>query len=128
MSERGDYRFGPIAGLVLIILAVIGLFAICVDGDDGDDDLMGRIELVSHDYDGGGYDEDPRCYDGGCSSQDDQWSNRDENRNRGRNRGAFSPGPFDDSPVDAFNGNTICLPGSTCRFDGRRGEDEEQPA
>lgn len=29
-------------------------------------------------------------------------------------RGSFSPGPFDRSPVDAFNGNTVCLPGSTC--------------
>lgn len=59
--------------------------------------------------DGGGYG------DGDNSRQDyDQWRNEDRNRNRNRNRGAFSPGPFDDSPVDAFNGNTICLPGSYC--------------
>lgn len=31
-----------------------------------------------------------------------------------KHRGNFSPGPFEDSPVDAFNNNTICLPGSTC--------------
>lgn len=35
-----------------------------------------------------------------------------------KHRGNFSPGPFEDSPVDAFNGNTICLPGSTCYAGG----------
>lgn len=29
-------------------------------------------------------------------------------------RGSFSPGPFDRSPVDAFNNN--CLPGATCYY------------
>lgn len=56
-------------------------------------------------------------YEGGDQSYEDQWSNEDRNRNRNRNRGAFSPGPFDDSPVDAFNGNVVCLPGSTCYAD-----------
>lgn len=36
-------------------------------------------------------------------------------------RGSFSPGPFEDSPVDAFNGN--CLPGATCYYDGRQGQE-----
>lgn len=71
-----------------------------------------------------------RCYEGEyCGDQDyDQWNNEDRNRNRNRNRGAFSPGPFDDSPVDAFNGNVICLPGSTCYTDDRqRDEQGQQP-
>lgn len=29
-------------------------------------------------------------------------------------RGSFSPGPFDRSPVDAFNNN--CFPGATCYY------------
>lgn len=64
---------------------------------------------------------DPSWDDCGSDDYSHDYSSRDRNRNRGRNRGAFSPGPFDDSPVDAFNGNTICLPGSTC-YDDRRDE------
>jgi hypothetical protein len=80
-----------------------------------------------------GYDERSRCgYDYECSERGDysgdqeydQW-NSDQRNHNGRERGAFSPGPFDDSPVDAFNGNTICLPGSTCTPDDR--QREEQP-
>jgi hypothetical protein len=70
--------------------------------------------------------ERERCYGDECYEQDyDQWNNEDRNRNRNRNRGAFSPGPFDDSPVDAFNGNVICLPGSTCYQDDRQREGEQ---
>lgn len=68
---------------------------------------------ADHDYGGGYYEED-------------RYGSEDRNRNRNRNRGAFSPGPFDDSPVDAFNGNVICLPGSTCYTDDRR-RDEPPP-
>ena len=76
---------------------------------------------ADHEYGDGG-----RCYDGEWSSQEyDQWNGNDRNRNRDRNRGAFSPGPFDDSPVDAFNGNTICLPGSNCYTDDRQREGEQ---
>lgn len=117
MNERGVWTFGPIIGFVIVVLAVIGFFAVCTD-DEGDIDARVRVELVSHDYDDG-------CWEGECSgggqNYEDQWSNEDRNRNRDRNRGAFSPGPFDDSPVDAFNGNTICLPGSTCY--GDRGDE-----
>lgn len=38
-SERGDWRFGPIAGLVIIILALIGLFAVCNGDDDNPNSL-----------------------------------------------------------------------------------------
>lgn len=67
--------------------------------------------LADHDYRGSD------CYDGECYSQEyDQnyGSGDDRNRNQGRERGAFSPGPFDDSPVDAFN--NLCMPGATCHY------------
>lgn len=89
-----------------------------------DEDSMPVVQLVSHEYDDGGYYDDR-----GDQNYEDQWSNEDRNRNRGRNRGAFSPGPFDDSPVDAFN--NACLPGATCYYDGRRGDEpppEQAPA
>jgi hypothetical protein len=54
----------------------------------------------------------------GGDEYDQDYSSRDRNRNRGRDRGAFSP-DFDRSPV------TICLPQSTCNFDGQRGREGE---
>lgn len=103
-NERGVWTFGPIVGLVIVALALVGLFAIC--NDNGEVDALGRLELVSHEY-GGGYYED-----------EDNWGGEDRNRNRGRDRGAFSPGPFRDSPVDAFN--NVCMPGATCHYDDRQ--------
>jgi hypothetical protein len=41
-------------------------------------------------------------------------NDRDQDCRDQNHRGNFSPGPFEDSPVDAFNNNTVCLPGSTC--------------
>jgi hypothetical protein len=111
-----------IIGFVVVAL-VVGTCVAC--NDDNDEDAFGGVrivELADHD-----------CYEygdcGGGQNYEDQWSNEDRNRNRNRNRGAFSPGPFDDSPVDAFNGNVVCLPGSTCYGD-RRGDEpppEEGP-
>jgi hypothetical protein len=78
------------------------------------------------DHDGRGYERD-RCYEGDCSDQEyDQWNSEQRNHN-GRERGAFSPGPFDDSPVDAFNG--VCMPGATCHYDGdgRQRDGSENP-
>lgn len=75
---------------------------------------MGRgpagVTVASHEYDCWGED----CY-GDDRGYEQDYSSRDRNRNRGRDRGAFSPGPNDDS----FNGNTVCLPGSTCYTDRR---------
>lgn len=78
--------------------------------------LVPTPALADHDYD---------CdWRGDCSGQEyDQWNSEQRNHN-GRERGAFSPGPFDDSPVDAFNG--ICMPGATCHYDGDR-QREQQP-
>lgn len=120
-SERGDLTFGPIAGLIIIVLALVGLFAICSGDDDDDVDGLGRIELVSHRYDDGG-DCDWRGDCGGQEYDQNYGSRDDRNRNRNRDRGAFSPGPFRDSPV------TICLPYS-CNSGGEQsgGNRENQP-
>lgn len=56
-------------------------------------------------------------WDGNCGGQeyDQNYGSRDDrNRNRNRERGAFSPGPFDDSPVTI---GPICMPNSTCTFE-----------
>lgn len=107
--------------IVLAIFAAGLLVAGCVALVNDEDSMAPvRAQLVSH--------ERERCYDGDCGDQSyDQWRNEDRNRNRNRNRGAFSPGPFDDSPVDAFNGNVICLPGSTCYSDDRRRDENPPP-
>lgn len=106
----------PLALVVLVAVAIILIagLATCGDAlfeDEDETNDLGLPALIM----------DHECYEygdcGGDQSYEDQWSNEDRNRNRNRNRGAFSPGPFDRSPVDAFNGNTVCLPGSTCYSD-----------
>ena len=106
-------------GWIVAIIFVCGMVVAGCIALANDEDAFGGVRVVQlADH------ERERCWDGGCGDQsyEDQWSNEDRNRNRNRNRGAFSPGPFDDSPVDAFNGNVVCLPGSTCYSD-RRGEE-----
>jgi hypothetical protein len=94
------------------LLVLVGGFTVCDrmindESEDGDQHLLGRIVLVSHDYDdgyddggGGGYDYD----DGGQGNGNDQ-----RKCYRGENcRGSFSPGPFDRSPID-FSDSCISL-------------------
>lgn len=61
------------------------------------------------------HDEYPRCdsRNGGCSEREEQY---------GDNSCKYVCPDFKDSPVhDAFNFSpTICLPGSTCHFDGQK--------
>lgn len=73
-DERGDWTFGPIIGLVIVVLAIIGFFAVCTGGND-DSRSLGRSLVAYHDggdcdWDGdcggGGYD-DGRGGDGGYS-------------------------------------------------------------
>lgn len=109
----------PLALVVLVAIAIILMagLAVCGDAlfeDENETNDLGAPALVL----------DHECYEYGDCEGYDQWNNRDENRNRNRNRGSFSPGPFDRSPVDAFNGNTVCLPGSTCYSDR---QDERPP-
>lgn len=113
--QRGQ---GAVVTLIVVILALVGLFALCNDSDDDDVDLdgIGRVVLINHEYEG------DRCYRyGDCKgdSGNDDSDYRDDNR-----RGGISPGPFDRSPVD-FRDNrvTICFPFSRCDS----AEDDDQP-
>lgn len=108
-NEKGSLPLAAIIGLGVVALVLIGGFATCdaLWDDESEPGDVGMPALVAY------HESDEYEYGSDYSSDD-------RNRNRGRNRGAFSPGPFDRSPVDAFNGNTICLPGSTCYTDGRR--------
>lgn len=113
--QRGQ---GAIVTFIVVILALVGLFALCND-DDGDDDVdldgIGRVTLINHEYEG------DRCYRyGDCrgdSGNDGEY--RDDNR-----RGGISPGPFDRSPVD-FRDNrvVVCFPFSRCDAQ----DDDDQP-
>lgn len=111
----------PLAVIIGVIFLAGVLVAGCV-ALVNDDDTLGRVQLVSHEYRDGGDCE----WEGDCGGQDyDQWNNEDRNRNRNRNRGAFSPGPFDRSPVD-FSNSCISLDCSG-RDEGRRRRDEPPP-
>lgn len=118
--EAGSIPLAALFVIVLAFLVLAGAFATC--------DALWDDESEVNDLGAPAWVADHECYEyGDCGSgqsYEDQWSNEDRNRNRNRNRGAFSPGPFDRSPVDAFNGNTVCLPGSTCYSDRR---DEPPP-
>jgi hypothetical protein len=80
----------PIGWLIAAIFLAGVLVAGCI-AVVNDEDAHGPVVLASHEYDRG--DE----YGGGDYEND--YGNRGEN-SRGRDRGSFSPGPFDDSPVD----------------------------
>lgn len=76
-------------------------------------------------YGHGGYDNGDCEWSGDCGGQnyDQNYGSRDDrNRNRHRNRGAFSPGPFDHSPVII----TICPPGTQNCGPGS-GQDQPPP-
>lgn len=130
---RQHGQFGIIlgVGLVILVLAVIGLFAVCTPGEN--DHSFGKIQLVRYD------DEQPRCYeDEDCYNDDDggdgysqrydqNYGSRDDrNRNRHRNRGAFSPGPFDRSPLD-FRNACISLDCSGRSNNDRDRRDDQPP-
>lgn len=77
-DERG-VTFGPIVGIVVVVLAIVGFFALCNENEEVDVDGLGRVELVSHDYDDG-------CWDGECGRErGDQYG--------GDGRGGYSGGP-----------------------------------
>ena len=95
-----------VAILVILVLAMVGLFALC----NGSDDENGMAVTPAAYHDGGDCDWSGDC---GDDRYEQDYSSRDRNRNRGRNRGAFSPGPFDRSPVDIHD-NNVCMPFATC--------------
>jgi len=108
-SERGAITFGPVVGVIVIVLALIGLFAVCGDEDADVDDEVGIAWIADHEYD----------YDDEGSGNEGEY--RDDNR-----RAGISPGPFDRSPVDFRNNRVvICFPFSRC---DSAGEEEAPPS
>lgn len=101
MNERGAWTFGPIIGFVIVVLAIIGLFAVCTDGDD--DVGLGRLEVASHDW--GGYDCYGHDYCGGWGGGSDG--------NTGYAGGGGRSGDYDGGPGDDCRnacGNRIIVP------------------
>ena len=119
MRQRGQFLPLGIGVIILLVLAFIGLLAVCTPGED--DHTLGKIQLVSHEYrDGGDCEWEGDCGDGYYSGGDYGHNRRDD---RNRNRGAFSPGPFDRSPVD-FSNSCISL---DCSGRERDRRDRERP-
>lgn len=114
MKERGQFGAVLVVVAVILVLALVGLFAVCTPGEDDHGDSLGIARVADHD---GSWD-DSRCYRyGDCRGDSgNEGEYRDDNR-----RGGISPGPFDRSPVD-FRDNrvTICFPFSRC-------DSEQQP-
>jgi len=83
---------------------------------------IGAPAYADHDWGGGGYrDNDGReCRGGGCGNE------REEDYSQG---GCKYICPQDSPITDSFN---VCLPGSTCHFDGRQdgdqGDEGQQPS
>lgn len=113
--QRG--QFGLVIGVVLVVLALalIGLFAVCTPGED--DHSLGRSQVAYHERDDGDCDWNGDC---GDDSYHNEYGNRGD-QNRRRNRGSFSPGPFDRSPVTII----ICPPGT--QYCGSDGGHSDQP-
>ena len=102
--EHGAYNPGLIVTIIIVVLAIIGLFAVC-GGNDVDQDLRGRIQLVDHEWDygwddrGGGYREDS----GGSGDR-----RGGDGRFGGGRSGDYDGGPGDDCRNAC--GNTIIVP------------------
>lgn len=115
--EKGGSGMIALLVIAFVIVIMVGFFSVCDlafndENEPGDNHLLGRIQLVSHQYDDGGdcdWDGDCGGYDNGDRNTgygSDYGGNRRDDRNR--NRGAFSPGPFDRSPID-FSYSCISL-------------------
>lgn len=111
-------------GVILAVFVAGLLVAGCV-ALVNDEDSLGWIQLVSHEYrDGGDCDWEGNCGDGSYSGGDYGHNRRDD---RNRNRGAFSPGPFDRSPID-FSDSCISLDCSGREKKDRRDEPPPEQA
>lgn len=116
LGDAGGIPLAMIILLVVVFLILAGVFASCdalFEDEDEPGDLGYRVELVSHEYDGGD------CYGDDCAPQDY------DNRGEDNRRAGISPGPFDRSPVD-FRDNrvTVCFPFARCDSQS----DEQEPA
>ena len=77
-SERGAITFGPVIGLIVIVLAIIGLLAVCNDSD-GDIDTLSRIELIDHEYEDDYGSDGNSGYDGEGGRSGDMDQGGDDN-------------------------------------------------
>lgn len=110
-----------LAGIILAVFLTGMLVAACFAVVNDDESMAPvRLQLVR-------YDEQPQCYDDGYCDDDNyqsggDYSSRDRHRNERRNRGAFSPGPFDRSPVTIW----FCPQPNSCNNgDGSQPPDNE---
>lgn len=113
-DERG-VTFGPIVGIVVVVLAIVGFFALCNENEEVDVDGLGRVELVSHDYDDG-------CWEGECYRYDERNGGGSGDGRGGDGRfGGGRSGDYDGGDGDGDRCRNVCnntfpLPGS----EGRR--------
>jgi hypothetical protein len=90
-SETGAWTFGPVAGLVVVVLAVIGAFAVC---NETEEEATGSVPLeLAHHY--------------------DDWDDDGSDGNTGYAGGGGRSGDYDGGPGDDCRnlcGNTIIVP------------------
>jgi hypothetical protein len=102
---------GWIVAIVFVLgLAVAGCIAVA-----NDEDSLGRMQLVSHDYDGG-------CWEGECGGYDERNGGYGDGRGGDGRFGGGRSGDYDGGPGDDcrnFCDNIIYVPGT--------GGGEEQP-
>lgn len=105
-SDQGGV---PLALIILVVFGVliVGAFFASCDALFEDEDEVNDLGITVTEQ---AYHEecDPEwgdCYQG---EYEQDYGSYDRNRNRERNRGAFSPGPFDRSPID-FSGSCFSL-------------------
>lgn len=116
MNERGAITFGPIVGFFVVVLAIIGFFAVCTDGD-GDIDTWAPVQVAGHEYDDG-------CWDGECYSYDERNGGSGDGRGGdGRYAGGRSGDMEQGDGRNCRNAcdNTIIVP-----TPGDRGDDENR--
>lgn len=104
MNERGAITFGPVIGVVVIVLALVGLFALCNENEDIDS--LGRQQVAGHEYDDG-------CWEGECYSYDERSGGSGDRRGGDGRYGGGRSGDYDGGPGDDCRnacGNTIIVP------------------
>lgn len=102
-----------VIGAIVVFFAFV-LFVTCLAFSSNDEEGLASHERARC--------EDSQCYD---EEYDYDYGNKGDN-SRNRERGAFSPGPFDRSPVDIHD-NYVCISPNCERKDDGRQREPEQP-
>lgn len=113
MKERGQFATVTVVIVIVLILAVIGLFAVCTPGeDDHGNDGLGRLQLVSHEYDGGDCDWNGDC-GGGYDERNGGYGDGrgGDGRFGGGRSGDYDGGDGDGDRCRNICNNTFPLPG-----------------